>query len=143
MAKTKPIMRFIATTKDKVDTIRKIAGQLIFVTDDRTIYLDTNDNKRTIYQSIISVINESTREAIESPVEGFYYVREDNSLWSYFNSTWGVIIGENANVVFPDNGLPETGVKKTLYVDNATLYCWNSDLNQYEIVKGRIDWEEL
>ena len=84
---SKPIMRFIATTKAKLNTIPKRAGQLIFVVDDRAIYLDIDFKNRTTYQAIISVINEETRQNIVSPIEGFYYVREDETFWSYFNGT--------------------------------------------------------
>lgn len=73
-------MNFVATTKEKLYTIPKKAGQIIFVIDDRAIYLDISASERTTYQAIISVINEETRQAITSPIEGFYYVRQTNSL---------------------------------------------------------------
>lgn len=75
---TKPSMHFIATTSDKLGSIAVQAGQLIFCSDTRVMYLDTD--KRTSYQAIINVVNEETREAIESPLEGYYYVREDSTL---------------------------------------------------------------
>ena len=73
-------MNFIATTKEKLYTIPKKAGQIIFVIDDRAIYLDISAEERTTYQSIISVINEETRQSISTPIEGFYYVRQSNAL---------------------------------------------------------------
>lgn len=82
---SKPSMRFIATTSDKLETIELKAGQLIFCQDTRAIYLDTD--KRVSYQQIITVVDEETRESLPSPVNGFYYVRKNNTLWSYFDST--------------------------------------------------------
>jgi uncharacterized membrane protein len=75
---TKPSMHFIATTSDKLESIAIVAGQLIFCLDTRVIYLDTD--KRTSYQAIINVVDEETRQAIESPLEGYYYVRKENTL---------------------------------------------------------------
>ena len=51
---TKPSMRFISTTSDKLSTIEVNAGQLIFCSDTRVIYLDTD--KRTSYQAIINAV---------------------------------------------------------------------------------------
>lgn len=137
----KPNMKFIATSKSKLDTIPKKAGQLIFVIDDRAIYLDIDKQQRTTYQSIISVINEETRQEIVSPIEGFYYVRQENTLWSYFNATWAQIMGQNSSLIFADNGLPEEGIKNSLYVEGTTLYRWNDLENRYEIINSKIDWE--
>ena len=75
----KPSMRFIATTSDKLDSIAVVSGQMIFVLDTRAIYLDAN-GVRTTYQSIITVVDERTRREIETPIEGFYYVRMQNTL---------------------------------------------------------------
>ena len=140
---SKPIMRFIATTKAKLNTIPKRAGQLIFVVDDRAIYLDIDFKNRTTYQAIISVINEETRQNIVSPIEGFYYVREDETLWSYFNGTWAQVIGKNNSVVFADDGLPATGEREALYIEDTTLYRWNDITNSYEVITTQIDWEDI
>jgi hypothetical protein len=82
---TKPTMHFIATTSDKLGTVEVKAGQLIFVQDERAMYLDTTDT-RTSYQAIIKVPSEEARGRLQSPVEGYYYVISTNTLWSYFNS---------------------------------------------------------
>ena len=118
---SKPVMRFIATTKEKLKTISIKPGQLIFVVDDRAIYLDIDFNNRTTYQAIISVINEEARQHIVSPIEGFYYVRQDETLWSYFNGTWAQVLGKNSSLVFSDDGLPATGERNALYVEDTTL----------------------
>ena len=58
-------MRFIATTSDKISTIAKQKGQLIFSRDDRVIYLDSDTNTRTEYRSIISLINEGKTQVLD------------------------------------------------------------------------------
>ena len=118
----KPSMRFIATTKAKLDGIAKVAGQMIFVIDDRAIYLDLSDSQRTTYQCIITVFDDETRQGITSPIEGFYYVRQENTLWSYFNATWAQLTGQDSNVIFADNDLPDEGTRNALYVQDTNLY---------------------
>ena len=72
------IMKFIATTSDKLNKILLKSGQLIFTTDDRTIYLDTD--KRTTYAAIMTIVDDETRRNLPSPIDGFYYVRTENAL---------------------------------------------------------------
>jgi hypothetical protein len=79
MANNKIIMKFIATTSDKLEKIGLKPGQLIFTTDDRVIYLDT-DVKRTTYAAIMTIVDENTRQSLSSPIDGFYYVRKENAL---------------------------------------------------------------
>ena len=118
MAATKPSMHFIATTSDKLPSIDVKAGQLIFCSDTRIIYLDTD--KRTTYQAIINVFDEATREAIETPLEGYYYVRKENTLWSYFGQ-WIQMTGQSSNLVFVEE-LPQQGEEDTIYVINEKMY---------------------
>lgn len=137
----RPTMKFIATTKDKLDSIPIIAGSLIFVRDDRAIYLDVTDSQRTIYQSVITITNEEERQAITTPIDGFYYVQKENTLWSYFNELWVEIIGQNPNIVFTEE-MPLIGAKNVIYVNNHILYTWNEDEQRYEKLHAEMDWEE-
>lgn len=82
---------FISTTSARLDSIEIKAGQLIFVSDKREIYLDIeaeNIARRVPYHSILTVNTENDRIDILDPMEGFYYVLEDNKLWSYINEEW-------------------------------------------------------
>ena len=141
---TKPSMKFIATTKEKLNTIPINAGQLIFVVDDRAIYLDVNGTDRTVYQSIITVIDEETRLNITSPIEGFYYVLQTNNLYSYYDGTWQLLIGGgDSNVIFVSS-LPITGQSDILYILEDKIYGWNNSSNNYYAIgggTGSIDWE--
>lgn len=140
----RPEMRFIATTKDKLDSIVISAGQLIFVYDDRAIYLDVSDFQRTVYQSVITIDSEQDRQAIVFPIDGFYYVKKENTLWSYFNSIWVKIIGESSNIIFIDEeDFPSTGIKNTLYIKDNVIYIWDEDLDEFVKTQGVIGKDKL
>ena len=137
--KNQIIMKFIATTSDKLDKILLKSGQLIFTTDDRTIYLDTD--KRTTYAAIMTIVDDETRRNLPSPIEGFYYVRKENALWNYVNGTWIQMTGQQSNLQFKDGSLPAQGEQNILYVDGIALYRWNSIANRYDMVGG-VDWKD-
>lgn len=130
---TKPSMKFIATTSDKLGTIDIVAGQVIFCRDTRVIYLDTN--VRTSFQAVINVVDDETRQAIENPLEGYYYVRKENTLWSYFGQ-WVQITGKDSSLIFVDGDLPEEGEVNKIYVDDDTMYRWNATTLQYYSIAG-------
>jgi hypothetical protein len=135
---TKPSMKFIATTSDKLNDIAVKSGQLIFCTDKRAIYLDTDS--RHSFQTIINVYDDATRRAIEHPLEGYYYTRMENVLWSYFGE-WVQITGQDSSLVFADGNLPQEGVENKLYVDNENIYRWNSTNQEYYSMAGGSTWE--
>ena len=143
MAEQKPSMRFIATTAEKLESIEVKSGQLIFVQDDRATYLD-NKGVRVPYKTIITVVDEATRQAIESPLTGFYYVRLSNTLWSYENNQWTQITGGDVerNVIFADGNLPETGKEDTIYVHNEDMYRWSDESKEYTMVGGN-QWSSI
>ena len=128
----KPNMKFISTTSDKLNSIEIVAGQLIFCSDTRVIYLDTD--KRTTYQAIINVVDEETRQAIETPVQGFYYVQDDNSLWRYFGA-WIQMTGQSSSLVFITE-LPEQGKNNIIYVLDDKMYRWDSENLNYYLIGG-------
>ena len=140
---TKPQMRFIATTSDKLTSISIRTGQLIFCLDTRVIYLDTSSKIRTSYQSIMTVKDDDTRKNMKYPIEGYYYVRTENALWSYFDGLWVQMTGQKSNLIFSDEGLPAEGEKETLYVENTSLYRWNDITNSYEQISGNANWEDI
>ena len=135
---TKPSMKFIATTSDKLGTIEVKAGQVIFCSDTRVIYLDTD--KRTTYQAIINVVDEQTRQAIETPIQGYYYVRKENTLWSYFD-TWVQMTGYSSSLLFVET-LPQIGEEDVIYVVGNKMYRYDATTSAYTTVGGTdMDWE--
>ena len=137
-------MRFIATTSDKISTIAKQKGQLIFSRDDRVIYLDTDTNTRTEYRSIISLINEEQRQSIISPVSGFYFVEETAVLWTYsINKEWEQLTQTPDNrILFYSSEFPAQGKEGILYNTLDNIYKWSSLQNTYIKIGSEI-WEPI
>lgn len=139
-------MRFIATTSDKISTIAKQKGQLIFSRDDRVIYLDTDTNTRTEYRSIISLINEEQRQSIISPVSGFYFVEETAVLWTYnINKEWEQLTQTPDNRILFYSSIsefPAQGKEGILYNTLDNIYKWSSLQNTYIKIGSEI-WEPI
>ena len=135
-------MKFIATTSDKIKSINFAPGQMIFSQDDRVIYLDTTE--RISYQAILIVSTEAERVAIQSPVNGFYFVEETCVLWSCKNQTWvQVTVTPHEQLIFSDDmDLPETGNKNVLYVKDGIIYQWDEETKTYKNLIV-LKWEEL
>jgi hypothetical protein len=135
-------MKFIATTSDKIQDINIVSGQLIFSRDDRVIYLDTD--VRTSFQQIITVIDEATRQALVSPVEGFYFVKETNILYHYQNNTWTQLTSApDESLIFMDRkDFPTVGKEKTLYVDSKRIYQWDTESQDY-IEMNSLVWDSI
>lgn len=51
--------------------------------------------------------------------------------------------GQKSNLIFSDGGLPVEGEDETLYVQETTLYRWNSTTNEYDTIVGGAIWEDL
>lgn len=138
-------IKFIATTQAKVDSIPVAAGQLIFSTDERIIYLDTTE--RTTFQSIITVPTEQFRQELTSPVEAFYFVNDTKILWQYEQSEWYQLTNSpKENVVFTDeDSLPSEGEDEILYVTDTNIYRWNVTAQEYTKLGGGNSaiWQEL
>ena len=139
-------MRFIATTSDKISTIAKQKGQLIFSRDDRVIYLDTDTNTRTEYRSIISLISEEQRQSIISPVSGFYFVEETAVLWTYnINKEWEQLTQTPDNRILFYSSIsefPAQGKEGILYNTLDNIYKWSSLQNTYIKIGSEI-WEPI
>lgn len=135
-------MKFIATSRNKVETIPVEKGQLIFSRDSRTIYLDSD--VRTEFNTFIILDTEDERTKLISPVNGFYFIEETKILWRHNNSKWFPLNEKpEQNIVFVDNGAkPLEGKINTLYVDDNKLYRWEPTLKRYTSI-GDIGWEPI
>ena len=63
--------------------------------------------------------------------------------WNYYNGLWTQMTGQKSNLIFSDGGLPVEGEDETLYVQETTLYRWNSTTNEYDTIVGGAIWEDL
>lgn len=143
------ILKVISTVGSKASKIPVNNGQLIFVRDTRTIYMDM-DNLRTSYTQIQILATDTEREAILAPVSGFYYVLSSNSIW-YYSEKWDVIAKPSENYIVSAESyldFPTQGDSKILYIDETAnkTYRWDdtqlkyfvvgSDYNDIEVING-------
>ena len=136
-------IKFVSTISSKLSQLGIENGQLIFVTDTRTIYLDFN-GVRTEYNQIVVLFNENQRLSLAYPIEGlFYFVKETNVLWRYDgNYQWVQLTSPpKENIVFLNyNELPSQGKEKVLYITEKTTYQWKNDAY---IELGALTWENF
>lgn len=67
------------TTSARVNEIEVKNGQIIFVPDVDTVYLDMQ-NTRWMYSLIHTFPTDIERVELTTPLVGFYYVEENNTL---------------------------------------------------------------
>lgn len=135
MAET--ILKVITTIESNRSKIPVKDGQLIFVRDTRTIYMDMKDI-RTTYSQIITLPSDSSRTNLLAPVTGFYFCLDTSVLWRY-EEDWIQITSQPAeHIIQTDSVLdfPSVGNEKVLYIDKKAnkTYRWDdSDLKYYVI----------
>ena len=140
-------IKFIVTTQKKLQDLPITSGQLIFVTDEQSIYLDTNI--RTAFKQIIKLPTEQFRKDMISPVDTFYFVDETKVLWQYENDEWFQLTNSpKENIIFADEGdFPDVGTEGILYVTEDSIYRWNNNTNQYTMLGGNnsssLIWEDI
>lgn len=120
-------MNFYSTTAAKLANIAVVDGNMIFVRDKRTIYVDAK-GERTAYSSIISLIDDEQRKNMTSPLEGFYFVKETEVLWHYERRWKALTSAPETSTIYLDGNeesLPAVGKEKTLYITDSSLYKWN------------------
>ena len=138
------MVKFIATTSDKLSSINVKMGQLIFSMDERAIYLDTD--VRTSFKQIITLAKEQLRQNLTSPVTGFYFIKDTKVLWNYESGVWTQISGgtpqEKLYFMSREN-FPVQGEEEVLYVDKDAIYQWDNETLTYNIMGGnaQLKWE--
>ena len=135
----KPVIKYYAVSRDKLDQVPVANGQLIFVHDAREIYLDVN-GERTSYSQIIILQDENHRLGI-TPMSAFYFVKATNVLWRYDNQWIQLTTTPQEIVVFSDT-LPARGVEKTLYIQGIKMYKFE-DGKYVELGSGSLSWESF
>ena len=137
------IVKCYNTVNSKLAQLPVSDGNLIFVTDTRTIYLDINGT-RLGYSDIKILPQESDRTSILAPVEGFYYVEETDIFWRY-KEGWKQITPDNLNPLFfgAYEDFPPTGKDNVLYISDDATYKWDSLTSTYICVSNKTEWKEL
>lgn len=137
------IVKAYSTTNSKLSQLPVSDGNLIFVKDTHTIYLDLNGN-RLAYTDIVVLPKETDRTSILAPIEGFYYVEETDIFWRY-KEGWKQITPENINPLFFGDyeDFPSTGKDNVLYISDEATYKWDSLTSTYICIANKTEWKSL
>lgn len=128
---TKSIMSLIATTSSRIRDLVIKDGQLIFIQDLGRIAFDFK-GKRVFYNQIVELNTEAERLALESPLDGYYFVIDSACLWFYQNG-WIQITEQPKEILFIGTELPQLGQANKLFVDidDREISVWDEETNSY------------
>ena len=136
----KSVMSLIATTSSKIRELVIKDGQLIFIQDLGRIAFDFK-GKRVFYNQIVELDTEVERLALNSPLDGYYFVIDEACLWFYKNGEWKQITDRPQEIVFIGVEFPELGQANKIYVDTTegseNISVWDEDEQSYKIVANR------
>lgn len=141
---TAPILKVYTTISNKLNDLHVQDGQLIFVSDTKTIYLD-NNGVRLSYDIIQVLKTDKDRINIDSPKEGFYFVEENAILWRY-NYKWIQLTqGDVPHIILTEKyiDLPTIGEKDTLYSTENSLYVWDKVNKKYISIASNTEWNRI
>lgn len=133
---TKSVMSLIATTSSRIRELVIKDGQLIFIQDLGRIAFDFK-GKRVFYNQIVELDTEAERQALENPLNGYYFVIDSACLWFYQNG-WVQITEQPKEVLFIGMELPRLGQQGKLYVDtdDREISVWDETTGKYIIVSN-------
>lgn len=133
---TKSIMSLIATTSSRIRDLIIKDGQLIFIQDLGRIAFDFK-GKRVFYNQIVELNTEAERLALDSPLDGYYFVIDEACLWFYRNG-WIQITEKPKDIVFIGVELPELGQANKIYIDtdDREISVWDEETGKYIVVSN-------
>lgn len=136
---TKAIMSLIATTSPRIRDLVIKDGQLIFIQDLGRIAFDFK-GQRVFYNQIVELNTEAERLALESPLDGYYFVIDEACLWFYQNG-WIQITEKPKEILFVGTELPQLGQANKIYVDvdDKEISVWNEETGTYVVVSNYIE----
>lgn len=127
-------VKLICSSSARLDSIPFAAGQVIFVQDERSIYVDGTE--RVCYRQIITLSTDAGREALSYPLKSFYFIEDTKCLWQYDDFGWHQLTEPPQKQIVFDNkdNFPEIGDFQTLYVDGIQMYRYIDD--QYKLMNS-------
>lgn len=133
------VMSLVATSSSRVRQLPIKDGQLIFVQDLGRIAFDFK-SKRVFYNQIVELETEVERQALESPLNGYYFVIDEACLW-FYKDGWVQITEKPNEVVFIGVELPQLGSANKLYANTTegseSISVWNEELGCYVVVADK------
>ena len=133
---TKSVMSLIATTSSKIRDLIIKDGQLIFIRDLGRIAFDFK-GQRVFYNQIVELDTEADRLALESPLDGYYFVIDSACLW-FYQSGWVQITEKPQEILFIGTELPQLGQQGKLYIDtdDKEISIWDEETDTYIAVSN-------
>lgn len=137
------IVKCYSTVGSKLAQLPVSDGNLIFVKDTRTIYLDMN-GLRIGYTDIQILSTEEDRTSILAPIEGFYYVENTDIIWRY-KGGWRQVTPDNLKPLFfgEYSDFPPVGKENILYISDDATYKWDSLTSTYICISNKTAWTTL
>lgn len=136
-------LKLVSTSASKLDSYPVTPGQMIFVRDQRAIYIDTD--VRTSYQQIIVLQEETHRQALAKPLYGFYFVESTKILWEYNGEKWIQITSKpEKQIVFDDRAnFPNPGDPDTIYIDGVEMFRYIDGIYRSMNQSAVVNWENI
>lgn len=136
---TKSVMSLVATSSSRIRDLVIKDGQLIFVQDIGRIAFDFK-GKRVFYNQIVELNTEAERLALESPLDGYYFIIDSACLW-FYKSGWIQITEKPQEIVFVGVELPELGRANKIYANTTegaeNISVWDEELGAYVVVADK------
>lgn len=138
----KNVLSLVATTSSRIRDLVIQDGQMIFIQDLGRIAFDYK-GKRVFYNQIVELA-EAERQALDSPLSGYYFVIDTAVLWFYGENEWVQITEKPKEVLFVGVELPELGQEQTLYVNkNGGISIWDDDTDEYLLVADKNEYASV
>ncbi len=133
---TKSVMSLIATTSSRIRDLVIKDGQLIFIRDLGRIAFDFK-GQRVFYNQIVELDTEAERLALESPLDGYYFVIDEACLW-FYKDGWIQITEKPKEILFIGTELPELGQANKVYIDtdDREISVWDEETGKYIVVSN-------
>ena len=132
----RPIMSLVATTSSRIKDLVIKDGQLIFIRDLGRIAFDFKGT-RVFYNQIVELNTEAERLALDSPLDGYYFVIDKACLW-FYKDGWIQITEKPQEIVFIGTELPQLGQENKIYVDtdDKEISVWDEETDKYIVVSN-------
>lgn len=105
-------------------------GQIIYVEDTQTAYLDFSSEERVAIKNITILLTSAEKENVKT--KGLYYIVEEILLYYFTGKEWLVNINKNAETAIKDNLnqiIDETYIKKVKFDldDNNLIFIYGNE----------------
>lgn len=135
-AKVSQGLKVIATSSSKIKDLVIRDSQLIFIQNLGRIAFDFK-GKRVFYNQIVELATEADRQALENPLDGYYFVIGSACLW-FYKDGWTQITEKPQEILFIGVKLPELGQEGKLYIDtdDKEISVWDEETDKYIAVSN-------